>query len=396
MEVYLDNNSTTQIDPKVQDVYVENIKKYGNVNVIYNKGIETRALLNDAYDTLYAGMNASDDDDIIVTSSTTEGNNIVLKTFLDAFLKGSEKNHIISTVAEHSSIKSPLKYCKSLGMEVTYIGTDANGLIKMDELEAAITDKTALISVLMASNETGAIQDIKAVSAIAKKHDVYFHSDGAQAFGKIKVDVQDLGVDYFTWSAHKFHGPKGVGGLYVKGGVPYTTLIHGAKNVMGGKRAGSLYNNGVAAMATAVEIANINLSFLDHTTQALRNYLEDELLKIPDTKSYVPREHRLKNLVAMSFKGIEGEAMLWDMNMHGIYLSTGSSCSSEDLESSAVVEALGEKTEIANATVMFALSKFTTKEQVDYVLEKVKETVERLRAISMTYAKQEAFSVHLH
>ncbi|MEA2028770.1 MAG: aminotransferase class V-fold PLP-dependent enzyme, partial [Campylobacterota bacterium] len=185
-------------------------------------------------------------------------------------------------------------------------------------------------------------------------------------------------------------------GLFVKGGVPYTTLIHGAKNVMGGKRAGSLYNNGVAAMATAMEIANINLSFLDHTTQALRNYLEDELLKIPDTKSYVPREHRLKNLVAMSFKGIEGEAMLWDMNMHGIYLSTGSSCSSEDLESSAVVEALGEKTEIANATVMFALSKFTTKEQVDYVLEKVKETVERLRDISMTYAKQEAFSVHLH
>jgi len=396
MEVYLDNNSTTQIDPKVQDVYVENIKKYGNVNVIYNKGIETRALLNDAYDTLYAGMNASDDDDIIITSSTTEGNNIVLKTFLDAFLKGSEKNHIISTVAEHSSIKSPLKYCKSLGMEVTYIGTDANGLIKLDELEAAITDKTALISVLIASNETGAIQDIKAVSAIAKKHDVYFHSDGAQAFGKIKVDVQDLGVDYFTWSAHKFHGPKGVGGLYVKGGVPYCTLIHGAKNVMGGKRAGSLYNNGVAAMATAMEIANINLSFLDHTTQALRNYLEDELLKIPDTKSYVPREHRLKNLVAMSFKGIEGEAMLWDMNMHGIYLSTGSSCSSEDLESSAVVEALGEKTEIANATVMFALSKFTTKEQVEYVLEKVKETVERLRGISMTYAKQEAFSVHLH
>lgn len=396
MEVYLDNNSTTQIDPKVQDVYVENIKKYGNINVIYNKGIEARALLNDAYDKLYAGINASDDDDIIITSSTTEGNNIVLKTFLDAFLKGSEKNHIITTVAEHSSIKSPLKYCKSLGMEVTYIGTDANGLIKLDELEAAITDKTALISVLMASNETGAIQDIKAVSAIARKHNVYFHSDGAQAIGKMKVDVQDLDVDYFTWSAHKFHGPKGVGGIFVKGGVPYTPLIHGAKNVMGGKRAGSLYNNGVAAMATAVEIANINLNFLDHTTQALRDYLEDELLKIPDTKSYVPREHRLKNLVAMSFKGIEGEAMLWDMNMHNIYLSTGSSCSSEDLEASAVVEALGEKTEIANATVMFALSKFTTKEQVDYVLEKVKSTVERLRGISMTYAKQEAFSVHLH
>jgi cysteine desulfurase len=395
MEVYLDNNSTTPIDPKVKSVYIDKIDTFGNINVIYNKGIEARALLNDAYDKLYAGINASDDDDIIITSSTTEGNNIVIKTFLDKFLRGSKKNHIISSVAEHSSIKSPLKYCKEMGMDVTYIGTDANGLVKLDELEAAITENTCLISVLAASNETGAIQDIKKISSIAKKHGVYFHSDGAQAIGKMRVDVQDMGVDYFTFSAHKFHGPKGVGAIYVKGGVPYTPQIHGAKNIMGGKRSGSLYNNGIAAMATALEIANINLSFLDHTTQNLRNYLEDELLKIPDTKSYVPREHRLKNLVAMSFRGIEGEAMLWDMNELQIYLSTGSSCSSEDLEGSAVVEALGEKTEIANATVMFALSKFTTKEQVDYVIEKVKLTVERLRGISMTYAKQEAFSAHI-
>ena len=165
---------------------------------------------------------------------------------------------------------------------------------------------------------------------------------------------------------------------------------------MGGKRGGSLYNNGVAAMAKALELSNINLSFLDHTTQSLRNKLEDELLKIADTKSYVPRVKRLKNLVAISFRGVEGEAMLWDMNENGIYISTGSSCSSEDLESSAVVEALGEKVEIANATVMFALSKFTTEEEIDYVIEKVKVTVERLRNISMTYAKQQAFSVHLH
>ncbi|MEA3512202.1 MAG: aminotransferase class V-fold PLP-dependent enzyme [Campylobacterota bacterium] len=392
MEVYLDNNSTTQMDPKVQEVYVENIKKFGNVNVIYNKGIEVRALLNESYDKLYDGLNAANADDIIITSSTTEGNNTVIKTFLDAFLKGSPKNHIISTVAEHSSIKSPLKYCKEMGMDVTYVGTDSNGLVKVSDIEAAITDKTCLISVLMASNETGAVQDIKAISQIAQKHDVRFHTDGAQAIGKMKVDLQDLGVDYFTCSAHKFHGPKGVGLVFIKGGAPYTTLIHGAKNVMGGKRAGSLYNNGVAAMATALELSNINLSFLDHTTQKLRDKLEDELLKIKDTKSYVPRVKRLKNLVAISFRGVEGESMLWDMNEQGIYISTGSSCSSEDLESSAVVEALGEKTEIANATVMFALSKFTTQAEIDYVIEKVKIAVARIREISMTYAKQEAFS----
>ena len=395
MEVYLDNNSTTQMDPKVQEVYCDTIKTFGNINVIYNKGIEARALINDAYDKLYDGINAKDEDDIIVTSSTTEGNNIVIKTFLDAFLKGSEKNHIISTVAEHSSIKAPLKYCKDMGMEVTYIGTDENGLVKIKELEDAITPKTCLISVLMASNETGAVQDIKTISQIAKKHNIYLHSDGAQAIGKLRVDVQDLDVDYFTFSAHKFHGPKGVGGLFVKGGVPYCPQIHGAKNIMGGKRGGSLYNNGVAAMAKAIELANINLPLLETTTQRLRDKLEDELLKIPDTKSYVPRVKRLKNMVAISFKGIEGEAMLWDMNNYGIYISTGSSCSSEDLEASAVVEALGEKTEIANATVMFALSKFTTEEEIDYVIEKVNETVKRLREISMTYAKQEAFTAYI-
>jgi len=396
MEVYLDNNSTTQVDPKVQKVYCDSIEKFGNVNVIYNKGIEVRKLLNDAYDTLYEGIGADDSDDIIVTSSTTEGNNTIIKTFLHNFLKDDTKNHIISTVAEHSSIKSPLKYCKDMGMEVTYIGTDVNGLVKLDELEKAITPNTCLISVLIASNETGAIQDIKKISEIAKKHNVFFHSDGAQAIGKMKVDVRDLGVDYFTCSAHKFHGPKGVGLMYIKAGAPFTTLIHGAKNVMGGKRAGSLYNNGVAAMAKALELSNINLSFMDHTTQKLRNKLEDELLKIADTKSYVPRVKRLKNLVAISFRGVEGEAMLWDMNEKGIYISTGSSCSSEDLESSAVVEALGEKVEIANATVMFALSKFTTEAEIDYVIEQVKIAVARIRDISMTYAKQEAFSVHLH
>ena len=395
MEVYLDNNSTTQIDPKVFDIYVDTINTFGNVNVIYNKGIQTRALLNDALDKLYDGLGATDNDDIIITSSTTEGNNAIIKTFLDKFLKGDTKNHIISTVAEHSSIKSPLKYCKELGMEVTYVGTDTNGLIKPSDIEAAITPNTCLISVLMASNETGAIQDIKAIAQIAQKHNVRFHSDGAQAIGKMKVDLKDLGVDYFTFSAHKFHGPKGIGGMFIKGDAPYTTLIHGSKNVMGGKRAGSLYNNGVAAMATALEVSNINLPLMEKSVQALRDKLEDELLKIPDTKSYVPRVKRLKNLVAMSFKGVEGESMLWDMNTQGIYISTGSSCSSEDLEGSAVVEALGEKTEIANTTVMFALSKFTTEQEIDYVITKVNTAVKRIRAISMTYAKQEAFSQYV-
>ncbi len=396
MEVYLDNNSTSPIDPKVRDILCKTTDIFGNANVIYKQGIETRAELNKAYDVIYSALNASDDDDIIFTSSTTEGNNAVIKTFLDAFLKGSGKNHIISCVAEHSSIKSPLAYCKTFGMEVTYLGTDEDGLVSIEELKNAIRPTTALITILTASNETGAIQSIKEMSTIARGAGVPFHTDGAQAIGKINVDLQELGVDYFTWSGHKFHGPKGIGGLFIKAKAPFIPLIHGSKNVMGGKRAGSIYNNGIFAMAKAIEIANseMNIAYIKNHIGNLRDKLESAILALPDTKSYVPKEHRLNNLVVASFKGIEGEAMLWDMNRNGIYISTGSSCSSESLEASAVVEALGEKVEIANATVMFALSRFTTHEEIDYVIEKLTSIVSRLRAISMTYAKQQAFSVH--
>jgi cysteine desulfurase len=282
-------------------------------------------------------------------------------------------------------------------MDVTYLGTDENGLVSLDALKEAITEKTALVSVLYASNETGAIQPIKEIAKICQEAGIPVHTDAAQAIGKIKINLQDLGVNYFTWSAHKFHGPKGIGGLYVKAKSPYTPIIHGSKNVMGGKRAGSVYNNGAVAMGEAIEIANsdMNVGYIENHIGKLRDKLENAILDIPDTKSYVPKEHRLNNIVVASFRGIEGEAMLWDMNENGIYISTGSSCSSEDLEASAVVEALGEKTEIANATVMFALSKFTTEDEIDYVISRLKPIVERIRSISMTYAKQEAFSAYI-
>ncbi len=397
MEVYLDNNSTTQLDPKVKEVLCDTTDIFGNANVIYKQGIDTRAALNEAYDIVYDSLNASDDDDIIFTSSTTEGNNAVIKTFLDLFLQGSGKNHIITTVAEHASIKSPLAYCKQFGMEVTYLPTNSDGLISLNDLKEAITPKTALITVLFASNETGAIQPIKDIAKIAAGANIPFHTDAAQAIGKIKIDLIDLGVDYFTWSAHKFHGPKGIGGLFIKAKAPFVPLIHGSKNVMGGKRSGSVYNNGIFAMAKAIEMANndMNVAYIKNHIGALRDKLEDAILQIPDTKSYVPKDKRLNNIVVASFKGIEGEAMLWDMYQNGISISTGSSCSSEDLEASAVVEALGEETAIANATVMFALSRFTTHEEIEYVIEKLPKIVNRIREISMTYAKQEAFSAFI-
>ena len=367
MEVYLDNNSTTQIDTRVQNIYIDSMKTFANVNVKYNKGNDTRELLNNAYDTLYEELGADDKDDIILTSSASEGNNTVIKTFLDAFLKGSTKNHIISTIDEDSSILSALLYCKEMGMKITYLDTHENGQIDIKELESSITPNTSLISILMASSYTGAIQNTQEISKIAKKNNVYLHCDGSQAIGKMEIDVADLGVDYLSFSAHKFHGPKGIGALYVKEDVPFIPLIHGTKNIMGGKRAGSLYNNGVAAMATALEIANINLSYFNNTIQTLRNKLEDELLKISGSKSYIKREHRLDNSLAISFDKVKNETIQWNMNKNNIYISTASQDET--------------KIEKNNNIIVFSLSRFTTEEEIDYVIKKVNLAVDKIKNI---------------
>ena len=384
--VYLDNNSTTMMDEDVKKVYCDATKYFGNVNVIYELGIEARKKLNEAYDVIYPGIGASDEDDIIITSSTTEGNNTIIKTFLDAFLKGSPKKHIITTIAEHSSIKATCAYAKTFGMEVTYLRTDENGRVNPKDVENAIREDTALISVLFASNESGAIQPIKEIGKIARKYNIPFHSDGAQAIGKVKVNVRELGVDYFTFSSHKFHGPKGVGGLYVRANAPYVNLIHGG-NQMGGKRGGSVYLNGIIAMAEALKKANENLEYMNSEIVKLRDKLEEAILKIPDTKTYIDKKYRLPNTLIASFRGIEGEAMLWDLNRYGIYAATGSSCSSERLEGSEVLEALGEDPEIAHTGIIFSLSRFTSESEIDYVIDVLPKIVNRLRNISMTYAK---------
>jgi len=385
--VYLDNNSTTPMDERVKKIYCESAKYFGNINVIYELGIEARKKLNEAYDVLYPGIGADDSDDIIITSSTTEGNNTVIKTFLDAFLKGNSKKHIITSIAEHSSIKATCAYAKTFGMEVTYLRTDENGRVNPKDVEAAIREDTALISILFASNESGAIQPIKEIGEIARKYNIPFHSDGAQAIGKVRVNVRELGVDYFTFSAHKFHGPKGVGGLYVRSGAPFVNLIHGG-NQMGGKRGGSVYLNGVIAMAEALKLSNENLDFMYSEVKSLRDDLEEFILKnIPDTKSYIDKKYRLPNTLVVSFRGVEGEATLWDLNRYKIYAATGSSCSSERLEGSEVLEALGEDPEIAHTGIIFSLSRFTTKEDIEYVKEVLPKIIKRLRDISMTYAK---------
>jgi len=263
--------------------------------------------------------------------------------------------------------------------------TDENGRISLNELENAIREDTALISVLFASNESGAIQPIKEISKIARKYSIPFHSDGAQAIGKVKVDVRDLGVDYFTFSAHKFHGPKGVGGLYIRNGHPLTSLLHGGEH-MGGRRSGTLNVPGIIGMGKAMELATYYLKFEEEHVRKLRDKLEDAILEIPDTYSVGPRENRTPNTILVSVRGVEGEAMLWDLNRAGIAASTGSACASEDLEANPIMVAVGADSELAHTAVRLSLSRFTTEEEIDYTIEQFKKAVERLRSISSSYA----------
>ena len=386
MRVYFDNNATTIVDPKVRDAMLPFFcEYYGNPNSLHQFGSETHPALRVAMDQLYAGINASDEDDIIITSCATESNNWVLKSIYEIYIKNGKKNHIITSAVEHPSIIAVCKYLESLGVEVSFLPVNSNGVIDIDALKDAIHDKTALVSIMWANNETGMIFPVKEISDICKEHNVLFHTDGVQAIGKIPVDVRSVGVDFMSFSAHKFHGPKGVGALFIKKDLKLTPLLHGGDQ-MGGKRSGTLNVPGIVGMGEAMEIAVKELACEGNFVRKLRDKLEDAILKTPDTFSVGDREHRVPNTVLVSVKGVEGESMLWDLNRAGIAASTGSACASEDLESNPVMEAIGAEADLAHTALRFSLSRFSTEEEVDYVILHFKKAVERLRAISSSYA----------
>ena len=386
MRVYLDNNATTIVDPIVFEEMVPYFcQMYGNPNSLHEFGSETHPALRCAMDRLYAGVGANDDDDIVVTSCATESINWVLKGVYFDFIRNNDKNHIITSEVEHPAVIAACKFLETLGVEVTYLPVNNDGVIELDTLEQSITDKTALVSIMWANNETGMVFPIEEIGQICKKHDVLFHTDATQAIGKVPVDVEKAGVDYMSFSAHKFHGPKGVGGLYIKEGKVITSLLHGGEH-MGGLRSGTLNVAGIVGMGKAMELAVENLDFEKSNVKRLRNRLEDELLKLSGTFVVGTKEQRTPNTILISVKGIEGEAMLWDLNKAGIAASTGSACASETLESNPVMEAIGAEADLAHTALRLSLSRFTTDEEIDYTIETIQNAVLRLRAISSTYA----------
>jgi cysteine desulfurase len=386
MRVYLDNNATTIVDPKVFDAMEPFfMQAYGNPNSLHKFGSESHPALRAAMDQLYAGINAKDEDDIVVTSCATESINWVLKgVYYDHILNG-DKKHIIVSEVEHPAVIATCKFLETLGVEVTYLPVNENGVIEIQTFKKAIRSDTALASIMWANNETGMIFPIKEVVKICREHQILVHSDGVQAIGKIPVDVQDVDLDFMSFSAHKFHGPKGVGGLFIKDGQKLTSLLHGGEH-MGGRRSGTLNVAGIVGMGEAIKLAVANLDFEKNNVQRLRNKLEDEIVKIEDVFVIGTKEQRVPNTILVSVKGIEGEAMLWDLNKNGIAASTGSACASEDLESNPVMEAIGAEADLAHTALRLSLSKFTTEEEIDYTIDILKKAVKRLRAISSTYS----------
>lgn len=388
MEVYLDNNATTPIDSIVYDEMTPFLtNKFGNPNSLHRFGSATHPKMKEALDYLYEGINANDEDDIVITSGATESNNWVLKSiWFDKIFTG-EKKHIITTEVEHPAITAVCKFLETKGAKVTYLKVNEEGLIKASDVEDAITDDTALVSVMWANNETGKIFPIEEIGAICKARNVLFHTDATQAIGKFKVDVQKCNIDLMSFSAHKFHGPKGVGGLFIKAEVELSPFFHGGEQ-MGGRRAGTVDVAGMVGMGFAMKLATseMALTYEENHVRKLRDKLENAILELPDTIVIGGKENRTPNTTLISIRGVEGEAMLWDLNQNFIAASTGSACASEDLEANPVMNAFGSDSELAHTGVRFSLSRFNTEQQIDYAIDVIKKAIVRLRAISSSYA----------
>jgi len=377
-KVYLDNGATTMLDPKVIEAMLPYFTaKYGNASSAHLFGEEAKEALEKARSIIARSINARPEE-IIFTSGGTESNNLALKSI--AFTNKDRGNHIIVSKAEHKCIMNSCKWLEEQGFNVTYLDVDKEGFVNPGELEKAITDKTILVSIIHGNNETGTINDLKALGSICKKHNIYFHTDACQSYTKTELNVKKQNIDLITLNAHKIHGPKGIGVLYIRKETNIKIWQHGGDHEFG-LRAGTENIHGIVGFAEAVKIA-MNKKHIAYMTK-LRDKLIDGILKIPEVRLNGPvGDKRLCNNANFSFKGIEGEAIGGYLNNKGIASSTGSACSAKTLEPSYVLMAIGLSPEQANSSLRLTLSRFTTEEEIDYTLEVLPGIVKSLRKIS--------------
>jgi len=385
--VYLDNAATTPMDPRVIDEINKHFKEtYGNASSLHALGQKAGQILENSRKTIAFLINANRED-IFFTSSGTEADNIAIMGV--ASKNKNRGNHIITSAIEHHAVENPCKELEKRGFKITFLPVDNYGLINIKDLENAITKNTFLISIMFANNEIGTIEPIKEIGTIAKEHDVIFHTDAVQAFGKVPIDVNEMNIDLLSASAHKLYGPKGVGMLYIRNkgvregwGKFIEPLMYGGGHERD-MRPSTVNVPGIAGFAKAVEIAKEEMK--EETRRQIK--LRDNIIKgvtknIEDSYLNGHPTQRLPNNVNLGFRYIEGESIVLDLDMEGIGTSTGSACSSKSLDPSHVLVAIGLKPEEAHGSLRISIGRFTTDKDVDYLLENLPHVIERLRKMS--------------
>lgn len=376
-QIYFDNAATTKVDERViKEMLPFFDKNYGNASSQHDVGIKAKEALEKSRRTIGLSIKANPGE-IIFTSGGTEANNLALKGLF--FANYPLKNHIITTLIEHDSVLQTCRWLETIGGKVTYLDVDKEGFVNPEDLRKEINEKTFLVSIIHANNEIGTIQNLEALGKICKEKGVLFHTDACQSFTKVPIDVKKQNLDLVTLNAHKIHGPKGVGALYLRAGIKITPLAHGGGHEKK-LRSGTENIPGIVGFAKAVEIANEKDV---KKMERLRDKLINELLKIDNVRLNGPRgEKRLCNNVNVSFNNIEGESIGGYLENEGIYTSTGSACMSNTLETSHVLKAIGLPPLQSNSSLRISISKYTTEEDVKYFLQKISNTVKKLRSMS--------------
>ena len=382
LPVYLDHNATTPCDPRVVEAMIPFFTlNFGNAaSRNHPFGWQAEEAVDNAREQV-AKLIGADPKEIIFTSGATEGDNLGIKGVFDMY--ASKGNHIITCNIEHKAVIDTCKHIEREGGEVTYLDVKPNGLIDLKELEAAIKPTTILIAIMYANNEIGTIMPVREISAIARKHGVLFFTDGVQAVGKIPVDVNKDGIDIMAFTAHKMYGPKGVGALYVRRKNPrvkVTAQIDGGGHERG-MRSGTLNVPGIVGFGKACEICQQEMESDTARVIQLRDKLEQALLRIEESYLNGDKEQRLPHVTNISFKYVEGEGLMMGFNKN-IALSSGSACTSASLEPSYVLKALGLGDDLAHSSLRFGLGRYTTEEQIDFTIEQVTQTVNKLREMS--------------
>lgn len=378
--VYMDHAATTPVHPKVLEAMLPYFtEKFGNASSIYGVAREARKGLDEARDTV-AGLLGAKTTEIIFTSGGSEGDNTALKGA--AFAAKTKGNHIITSSIEHHAVLHTCHFLEKFGFEVTYLPVDEKGVVDPDELGRAITDKTILVSIMMANNEVGTVEPIAEIASILKGKNIIFHTDAVQAGGALPINVGELGVNMLTLSAHKFYGPKGVGLLYIKRGTAFLPQQQGGGQERN-RRAGTENVAGIVGMATALKLAVDSLDANNAKVQGLRDRLmEGVLSKVPKSRLNGHPVNRLPNNANFSFDFVEGESILLNLDMLGVAGSSGSACTSASLEPSHVLMSMGIPVEIAHGSLRLTLGTRNTEDEVDYVVSILPGIVERLRAMS--------------